>query len=352
MLSERYPQVNIRWDRAHSGYCQHQKTWLVDADRDTATSFIGGINLNPHSLVAPGHTGDEHNHDAYVELAGPSVADVHHNFVQRWNQASERAAEDGRWGSKGDEDLAFPKRTPPECGIAVVQIQRTTHPGRYTSTHPAPGGPAYDIAAGETTNLEQYCQAIGSARRSIYLENQYLEVDEIVAALDEALMRGVEVVVLLPAVPVLASPAVVSHERRRFLAARAGLGSYENFTLCGIAGTGADGRRTPVYVHAKLMLVDDAWATVGSCNLHHYSLFGNGELNAAFWDPAAVRAIRIELFQEHLALDTSAMGDTRALREFRRIANENRQRHHHGDSNWQGLAFSMDVETYGQAPQF
>ena len=87
-LSQCYPHIKVRWDRAQAGYCQHQKTWLVDASQDTATSFIGGINLNPHSLVAPGHSGEAQNHDVYVELAGPAVADVQHNFVQRWNEAS------------------------------------------------------------------------------------------------------------------------------------------------------------------------------------------------------------------------------------------------------------------------
>jgi phosphatidylserine/phosphatidylglycerophosphate/cardiolipin synthase-like enzyme len=144
----------------------------------------------------------------------------------------------------------------------------------------------------------------------------------------------------------------VTQERLAFLAARARLASYGNFTLCGIAGLGPDGHRKPVYVHSKLMLVDDEWATVGSCNLHHYSLFGNSELNAAFRDPTTVRAMRVELFQEHLAADTTEMDDTGALRLFRRIASENRQRYEHGDSNWQGLAFSLNTETYGQEPQF
>jgi phosphatidylserine/phosphatidylglycerophosphate/cardiolipin synthase-like enzyme len=183
------------------------------------------------------------------------------------------------------------------------------------------------------------------------MENQYLEVPEIVAALEDALARGVEVILLLPAVPELASSAPVTQERIDFLASRARLASYDTFTLCGIAGLGDDGRRKPVYVHSKLMLVDDAWATVGSCNLHHYSLFGNGELNVAFWDPAAVRALRVELFQEHLATDTSAMGDTDALRLFRRLAHENRQRHERRDPNWQGLAIRLDAATYGQEPQ-
>lgn len=350
LLAERYPHVNIRWDRAHPGYCQHQKSWLIDAEQTTATAFVGGINLNPHSLVAPGHEGQAHNHDAYVEIAGPAVADVQHNFVQRWNEASERHAADGRWGPASDEALAFAVYTPPEQGTATVQMQRTIHAGRYYNDHPA--GVAFPVAEGEKTNLAQYCQAISQARRTIYLENQYVEVVEIVDALHTALARGVEIVLLLPAVPDLTPSAVVSDERRAFLAARARLALYDNFTPCGIAGLDNTGHRQPVYVHAKLMLIDDEWATVGSCNLHHYSLFGNSELNAAFWDPVTVRAMRVELFQEHLALDTAELDDSSALRLFRRIADENRQRHTDHDPGWQGLAFSLNMETYGQAPQF
>jgi cardiolipin synthase A/B len=100
------------------------------------------------------------------------------------------------------------------------------------------------------------------------------------------------------------------------------------------------------------MLIDDSWATVGSCNLHRFSLFGNGELNAAFSHAVTVRALRIALFDEHLAQDTSALDDRRALQLFRRIARENRQRHENGDPKWQGLAFSLDVATYGRSAQF
>lgn len=352
LLAHQYPQLNIRWDRAHPGYCQHQKTWVIDADLDTATAFVGGINLNPHSLVQPGHRGEGHNHDVYIELAGPAVADVQHNFVQRWNEASERTAGDGQWGSGSGEELAFPVRTPPKRGSVDVQIQRTTHAGRYRNGHPTPGGSVFAIASGETTNLDQYCAAISSARRTIYIENQYVEVLEIVDALDRALARGVAVVLLLPAVPDIASSASRTPERVAFLESRGRLAAYEHFTLCGIAGLGSDGRRKSIYVHSKLMLVDDVWATVGSCNLHHYSLFGNGELNAAFWSPQAVRALRVELFHEHLGRDTSTMDDADAFRLFRQIAGENRRCHERGDPHWQGLAFRLDIATYGQEAQF
>src|SRR5262245_6352618 len=146
LLSQRYPQLKIRWDRAHPGYCQHQKTWLIDAKLEAAIAFVGGINLNPHSLVLPGHSGEGHNHDPYVELAGPAVADVHHNFVQRWNEASERKSDDGRWGNGSAEDLAFPNYTPPKRGAVYVQIQRTIHPGRYLNGHPPPGGSGFEVA--------------------------------------------------------------------------------------------------------------------------------------------------------------------------------------------------------------
>jgi cardiolipin synthase A/B len=344
-------QLSIRWDRAHTGFCQHQKTWLIDAGENMQTAFVGGINLNPHSVVAPGHAGEGQNHDVYVELSGPSVADVHHNFVQRWNEASERHTADGCWGERGDIDLAFPAHLPVERGTATVQIQRTTHPGRYLNGRAPVNGHAFDIASGERTNFDQYCLAIKSARRTLYMENQYLEVQGIVEELHDALGRGVDVVLLMPAVPDISPNAYESPERSAFFEARSTLGKYSNFMLCGIAGLGADGCRKPVYVHSKLMLIDDEWATIGSANLHRFSMFGNGELNAAISSPEGVRAFRVALFAEHLAMDTSGLDDLAALRQFQQIARANRERLLADNHNWQGLAFSLDVSTYGRASQ-
>jgi phosphatidylserine/phosphatidylglycerophosphate/cardiolipin synthase-like enzyme len=62
-----------------------------------------------------------------VEVTGPSATDVHHNFVQRWNEASERTASDGVWGHNGgrDDDLAFPDCLSGARGNSLVQIQGT-----------------------------------------------------------------------------------------------------------------------------------------------------------------------------------------------------------------------------------
>ena len=88
LLHQRATHWHARWDTAPGGFVQHQKSWLIDAGHPTETAFVGGINVTPGNLE---------RHDAYVEITGPSATDVHHNFVQRWNEASERTAEDGIW---------------------------------------------------------------------------------------------------------------------------------------------------------------------------------------------------------------------------------------------------------------
>lgn len=317
--------VQIRWDRAQPGFCQHQKSWLIDAGQQTAIAFIGGINLNPHSMVAPGHSGERQNHDIYLELSGPSTVDAHHNFAQRWNEASERHLSGGCWG-RSNEDLAFPTAIPDAKGDAVVQIQRTVHSGRYTDGLATPGGAAFNVEAGERSIFEQYLNAITGACRSIYIEHQQISVPEIIHALERALRRGVEIVAVLPA----EDPGDLSV-----------LAQYENCTFAGIAGLGADNQRKAVWVHAKLMIVDNVWATIGSGNFHRASLFGNSELNAAFWHPGTAQALRNALFQEHLDLDASHLDDQTSLRLFRRIARENRAKFDSGETGWQGLAFSL-----------
>jgi cardiolipin synthase A/B len=241
LLSRRASGLKIRWDRAHPGFCQHQKTWLIDATRDVATSFIGGMNLNPHALATPDHDGEDQHHDIYVEMRGPAVADVHHNFTQRWNEASECDRSDGRWGNGSRDGLDYPTHLPAERGRVQAQVQRTIHAGCYVNGHPSPGGPHFPIERGERTILDQYCTAIGAARRTIYIENQYFQSPDILRALEATLARDVQVVVMLPAVPEISAQVRSSPEYRAVAEVRARLASHESFAMCGIAGRVGDG---------------------------------------------------------------------------------------------------------------
>jgi phosphatidylserine/phosphatidylglycerophosphate/cardiolipin synthase-like enzyme len=184
MLAARESGFAIRWDRALGEYCHHQKSWVVDAGQPTETAFVGGINLNPHQLAGPGHEDAPGGaHDAYLEVTGPAAGDVHRNFVERWNGASERHLTDGTWGAAGSADLCHSTQVSDPAGVSTVQIQRTWPAKR------------------EHTINTQYLQAIDAAKQTIYIENQALEDRGIIARLDAALHRGVIVIALLPAEP-------------------------------------------------------------------------------------------------------------------------------------------------------
>jgi len=241
------PRLKIRWDRAVDPYVHHQKSWVVD-DK----GFVGGINLTAKALE---------RHDAYVEIGGPSAADVAQNFVERWNGASE---------PHGTDDLPAETTVPAACGPSLVHIQR--------------------MFRNERSILEQYERAIDAAERSIYIENQAIPIPAIAARLENALKRGVDVLLLVPAIPEKSVYAARKDPALRDLfEGLAALGQYPNFRLAGLS----------VYVHCKLMIVDDAWATIGSCNLHRNSLGGHSEMNASIWDASVVRDLRERLHRKH-----------------------------------------------------
>jgi cardiolipin synthase len=315
MLRVRGSRVRIRWDRAAAAFCRHQKSWVIDAGTSSETAFVGGINLTAKALG---------RHDAYVEVRGPSATDVRHNFVQRWNEASERHASDGNWSCDSADELPLPSGPSQPRGSATVQIQRMLPPGEWSI-------------------LEQYERAIDAARRTIYIENQAIPIPRIAERLERALARGVEVVLLVPAIPEDHVYAARKHpERRALFDGLESLGRHPGFRLAGIAMLDGQERR-PVYVHCKLMIVDDVWTTIGSCNLHANSLGGATEMNASIWDTAIAHDLRCALFQKHLDLDTAALDDVEALRLYRRIADGN------GGRDWQGKAFTLEPRKYAVA---
>jgi phosphatidylserine/phosphatidylglycerophosphate/cardiolipin synthase-like enzyme len=351
MLRSRGSCFLARWDRAAKLYCHHQKSWLIDAGNPGEVAFVGGINLNPNSVVPPGHplthTGKS-THDVYVEIEGPSAGDVHHNFVQRWNGASDRHQPDGLWPETSDNgDLTFPDRAAPPVGEVAVQIQRTVRREQYRDDTASPGADPFPIVEGEYSVRAQYLSALAAARRTIYVEDQALGSPEFVEALHDALGRGVEVVVLLPVDPNEDMAASRTDLRATpFWERLHALGGHERFTLAGIARNGnKPGDYQNVYVHAKIALIDDVWATIGSANIANRSFYGDTELNASFWHRSTVTELRRNLLLEHLGQDTAELDDVSALRLYARIARENAERRSRSEP-LEGLAFALDPRTY------
>lgn len=349
LLRERGTRWHARWDQAHGAYCQHQKSWLVDAGTPGEVAFVGGINLSRKSMAPPGHPAapDGSTHDVYVELRGPSATDVHHNFVQRWNEASDRGEPDGCWpDARSQNQLPFPATASPPAGDVPVQIQRTVRRERYHDGTPTPGGLPFEIAAGEFSIVDQYRRAIDAARSTIYVEDQAIASPEIVDRLHGALSRGVEVVFLVPVDPHPdAAAARLTVASQAFFDSLAALGKHEHFLLAGLVTGRPEGGHQNVYVHAKIALVDDGWATIGSANVANRSFYGDTELNASFWHAPTVRALRAQLLREHLARDTSGQDDRAALRLFRERARDNAARWFRGEP-LDGLAVALDPGRY------
>ena len=349
-LETRGSRFGARWDALSGDECHHQKSWLVDAGSADEVAFVGGINLDHGSVSPRGHAprAEGSVHDVYLELRGPAVTDVQHNFVQRWNEASEWEDPGGHWPPGQDRgSLPFPLELSEAVGDVPVQITRTVQAGRYRDSTSTPQGKAFGIHQGEFSIYDQYIAAIDAARSSIYIEDQAIGSPKIVGHLKQALERGVQVIFLLPGD---CHPAYAEARRMPaltpFFDLVGSLDSHPAFTMAAIASAAEDGDPHEIYVHAKIMLVDDAWATIGSTNTADRSFQSDTELNASIWHGDVVRGLRSDLFEEHLGIHTADLDDTRAFRHFHERARDNAWLKL-GGLPLEGLAYRLNAGVYG-----
>lgn len=270
---------------AHPSHCHHQKTVVVDS----RIAYVGGMDITTFQgdrWDEPGHPlrAGLNWHDVQSRIEGEAVADVEMNFRQRWTACSELRLPAAR------ETTIEPAMTTP------AQIVRTIPPG------------AYDFAPdGEFGIHHVLTTLIRRAKRLIYLENQYLWSPEIVDALHDAIQGPnsgqLRIIVVLPA---RAYSGKWDNDRRVSALRRAdgNRGFFDAYSLYASGPhLGARAfRYRPVYVHAKVSLIDDEWLSIGSANLNTRGLVTDSELNVVAHDCALARRVRIALWSEHLAL--------------------------------------------------
>ena len=261
--------------RERTMHCHHEKIVVVDDE----VAFVGGIDftdLAGDRVDASAHTPDRALgwHDVATRLQGPIVADVAGHFAQRWSEVA-------------DERLPEPV-VPAPAGKTSVQLVRTV-PERTYGFAPR----------GEFTVLQAYLSALRSARSLIYLENQFLWSGEVVDVLVDKLRRPprdeFRLLVLLPTRPNDGADTTRG-QLGRLIAADGGKDRLLAVTI----DSHAEDRTGPLYVHAKVGIVDDSWLTIGSANLNEHSLFNDTEVNVVVRDADQVRATRLRLWSEHL----------------------------------------------------
>jgi phosphatidylserine/phosphatidylglycerophosphate/cardiolipin synthase-like enzyme len=264
-------------------HCHHEKAVVID-DR---IATVGGIDLT--SFCGDRFDSNEHPyrpavgwHDAAALVRGPVVADVADHFALRWHAVT-------------GEALQSP--APPEpAGAYEVQLVQTI-PERVYRARPR----------GEFRILEAYVRALASAERLVYLESQFLWSPEIVDLLADKLRNPpsdeFRLVAVLPS-----HPQSGNDESRGQVGQLAEVDDGNGrFLACALYAR--EGSSTaPVYVHAKIAIVDDRWLTIGSANLNEHSLFNDTELNLVVSDEQLARETRERLWAEHLELP---LGDVR-----------------------------------------
>jgi phosphatidylserine/phosphatidylglycerophosphate/cardiolipin synthase-like enzyme len=318
--------------RVRLGGSHHQKLVIIrhpdEPARDVA--FVGGIDLCHSRRDDSDHHGDPQAvqmspkygdtppwHDVQLRIQGPAVQVLDSTFRERWtdptpidnNSPLAWLRDKLRRADLRADPLPAQPPPPPPCGTQHVQVLRT-----YPDAHQA-----YSFASdGERSIARAYLKAIPRARRLIYLEDQYLWSTQVARLFADALRANpdLHVIAVVPRHPDVDGrfslpPNAVGREKALDVCRRADPDRVHVFDVENHSGT-------PVYVHAKVCVIDDAWAAVGSDNFNRRSWSHDSELSCAVLDQVRderepvdpggggdgarvfARDLRLELLREHL----------------------------------------------------
>ena len=314
----------------------HQKIAVVDGTH----AFVGGIDMlielngdfdrwdnHSHQLFSLLRRNDvdisPHPwHDAHAIIEGPAVGDVELNFRQRWNDVVQR--------HHMDNQLLVPEHPLPTplASKSLVQVARTIPEHTYSF---APKTGIQGIA-------RLYAHALGNAQQFVYLENQYFwlhafygvdlpflgtdspDMERNLRELGAALRRGVTVAIVLPDHPNVGRAFTDAGLTRLREEAPEAVEEGRLHVYCLATSTTVDGAEhyRPIYVHAKVAIIDDLWATVGSANLNNKGMRDDTEMNVATLDAELAVGLRMMLLSEHVGL----MGEDDLLTVSRRLGGQ------------------------------
>ena len=289
----------------------HQKTVVVDGK----VGYCGGMNLKENDwdsrvnqLFDPRrcrfNRSHEHRlrvqskeekpdhlprHDFIARIAGPAVKHLEDNFRQRWNHMID---EDAKWADQASA-MAVPRAVRRRRRGSAVQVVRTM---------PEP----FD----ERGILDVHIRAVNTARKLIFIEDQYFRSTHLSDAIADAVRRWPELHVIVLTIQGQAeglgtgawTRECFERIQRRLPESRRR--AFELYSLK-VWDRDADGRGhlEDVDNHSKLMIVDDRFLTVGSCNINDRGFEYEGEINIAVVDPPKVRAWREDIWRAHLGDD-------------------------------------------------
>ena len=247
---------HVAWFRPLSQYIfrryykrNHRRILVVDG----RIGYTGGAGVS-RKWMGNGRT-EDHWRDTDVRMEGPVVEHLQAAFAENWLEAT---------GMVLGGDASFPRPIEPR-GRVYAQVARSSP------------------ASGSTAMYTTFLLALSAARTSVLVTNPYFVLDDTMReAVLRTVGRGVRVAVLVPAV--IDHNLVRQASRAQFgKLLRAGVEIYEY---------------TPALLHAKTMVIDSVWATVGSTNLDNLSFAFNDELNLIVYDRAIAQQLERAFHQD------------------------------------------------------
>jgi len=215
----------------------HRKLVIIDG----RVAYTGGHGISDSWT---GNAGDkEHFRDTGLRIAGPVVNRLQSCFSENWIEET---------GEIPAGDKYFPPI--PASGATAAHV-------------------AYTSPSGSVSSVQiLYYVAIKAAKREIIIQNPYLLPDsEAIEALEDAVRRGVDVKIMVPADDATDN-AIVQHA------------SHHHFGTLLKRGVKVFEYK-PTLLHQKVIVVDGVWSSVGSTNFDDRSFQLNDEVNIGLVDP-------------------------------------------------------------------
>lgn len=237
------------WKLLRYNYRSHRRVLVIDG----RIGFTGGYGIS-EAWTGNGRTA-EHWRDTNARIEGPVVRFLQTAFAESWLEATGIAI--------GGDDY-FPHLEPK--GNLSAQIVKSSPTG------------------GSFQNYMLFLLSINSAKTSVLITNPYFIPDEVMTnALLKAVERGVRVVVLVPG---------KSDSRFTYTASRS---HYGKLLLGGVKVF----EYQASLMHAKTIVADGVWATIGSTNFDNRSFALNQEINLTVYDKGTAQKLE-KIFSDDL----------------------------------------------------
>ncbi len=234
-------------NRLQLNFRNHRKIVVVDGK----TAFVGGHNVGDEYMSRSERFGLWR--DTHAVFQGPSVQLVQLSFLEDWY-----------WAAHAMPDLDWTVRAAPEGDHRILVL---------------PTGPADTY---ESCNLF-FVSSIHAARRRLWIVSPYFVPNsEVLSALQLAVLRGVDVRIMLPLKP---------DHKLVYLASFSNLPQLESMGVKFF-------RYKPGFLHQKIMLVDDNMAAVGTANCDNRSFRLNFEITMVGVDKEFVHDVEAMLVED------------------------------------------------------